>query len=49
MVERITDGMLAAFVILEPPVDLADEILNRYGHVADCIRPQNDSTDYSPR
>jgi len=46
MAGLITDEMLATFAIDAPPADLADEILDSYGDVADRIQLEFDGSDY---
>ncbi|MFB6171317.1 MAG: TIGR03617 family F420-dependent LLM class oxidoreductase [Haloarculaceae archaeon] len=46
MAELITDEMVATFAIEAPPEDLADEILDKYGGVADRVQLAFDGSDY---
>ena len=46
MAERITDEMVATFAIEAPPEDLADEIVDTYGGVADRLQLSFDGSDY---
>lgn len=46
MAEMVTDDMLAAFAIDAPPEDLADEILDKYGGVADRVQLGFDGSEF---
>jgi probable F420-dependent oxidoreductase len=46
MTELVTDEMVDAFAIRAPPEDLADELLDSYGGVADRVQLQFDGSDY---
>ncbi len=46
MTELVTDEMLDAFAVRAPPEDLADEILDSYGGVADRVQLTFDGSDY---
>ena len=46
MAELITDEMVATFAVEAPPEDLADEILDKYGGIADRIQLTFEGSDY---
>jgi len=46
MAGLVTDDMLDTFAIRAPPQDLADEILDKYGGVADRLLLNFDGNDY---
>ena len=46
MTELVTDEMVDAFAIEAPPLELADEILEKYGGVADRVQLGFDGSDY---
>lgn len=46
MTEVVTDEMVEAFAIEAPPSELADEILEKYGSVADRVQLAFDGSDY---
>ena len=46
MADLVTDEMVATFAVEAPPEDLADEILTKYGGVADRVQLAFEGSDY---